>query len=821
MNALLRPLLQQSFRSQSSWLLIIALSLAICATAALSFSNQQIKQAIVLQAADLLAADLVVEDHEPLKPIYAQRAQADQLKQSNVTVFSTMASTSDQFVMVLVKAVDQEFPLRGQLIIHDQPSAKIQPGEVWLSARAQSLLNAKLGDHIHIADATLKFTGIIEKDTNQETGFSGFSPVVVIHQADIAQTRAIQVGSRVDYRLLMSGEPAKIAAYQTWFKQQKQAQIPSSKDTAESDVKIKDAKSGNNRLLQPIENLETFLQLSNLLTILLCGIAIALSAHRYVQQNQDHIALIRCLGANKSQLMMAFLSLLGIVLVCSVVIGTVFGAALGYGLLQVMLQFIPQVTLTISWFDLIISPLPIAILTSALVLLGFVLPHVYQLLKTPPIRVLRATPSFNRASVFTVITGLASLFILSLILTSSVKLTAQVLGGMMLLSVLMYGILWLVLKLIKRSKGKMASYVRLPYQTALQITALALGLSLISILIVLRSDVLTRWEAELPSNTPNQFVYGLPVSDKPSFESDIQAAKWASTALYPNVRGRLIAKNGQPFSDELIKKNNSLRRELNLTQSNAYPAENKIIAGDEHLKQVNDVSIESETAKSLGIALGDTLTFSLPEGQFKAKVVNIRTVEWQSFTPNFFFIFAPGTLDENAGSYIGSFFVPKADQNKLLNLIQHYNTTVFIDISMILDQVKHLISVMIKIMTVLAALVAVSGFLVLMACINILMDERKKEVALWRAFGSAKAKIRQMMMLELAFMGMIAGVTSCLFAEVIGFIASRQLHLSPQLHGWLWLVLPISMMLLCALIGRYRLSYLCEIPPLQNLRSYD
>lgn len=821
MNALLRPLLQQSFRSQSSWLLIIALSLAICATTALSFSNSQIKQAIVLQAADLLAADLVIEDHEPLKTIYSEQAKKNGLKQSNVTVFNTMASTSDQFVMVLVKAIDTEFPLRGQLTVKNQLAQKIKPGELWLSARAQSLLHVKLGDYVQIADATLKFTGVIEKDTNQETGFSGFSPVVIIHQSDVVHTRAIQVGSRVDYRLLMSGEPQHLAMYQTWFKQQKQHDHPVKKESAESNVTIKDAKSGNNRLLQPIENLETFLQLSNLLTILLCGIAIALSAHRYVQKNQDHIALIRCLGASKMQLLLAFLSLLAIVLVCSVVIGTILGAGLGYGLLQVMLQFIPQVTLHISWLDVLIDPLPVAVLTSAFVLLGFVVPHIYQLLLTPPIRVLRATQNINKTSIFTAVTGLSSLFVLSLILTSSFKLTAQVLGGIVVLAVIMYSVLWLVLKLIKQSKRKMASYVRLPYQTALQITALAIGLSLLSILIVLRSDVLSRWQTELPENTPNQFVYGLPVSDKSNFEQDVKTAKWQATALYPNIRGRLIAKNNQPFSDDLVKKNNSLRRELNLTQSNIYPKENKIVAGSSLFKHKNEVSVERETAQSLGIKLGDTLTFSLPEGQFQAKVVNLRTVEWQSFTPNFFFMFSPETLDENSGSYIGSFFVPPADQNKLLNIIQQYNTTVFIDISMILDQIKHLIAVMIKIMTILAALVAGSGVLVLMACLNILMDERKKEVALWRTFGSTKRKIRQILMFELAFMGVIAGVTACLFAEAIGFVVSHQLNLTPQLHGWLWIIVPPMMTLLCAFIGRYRLSYLCEIPPLQSLRHAD
>ena len=34
----------------------------------------------------------------------------------------------------------------------------------------------------------------------------------MIHQADIVQTNAVQVGSRIEYRLLMAGQPEQIKA---------------------------------------------------------------------------------------------------------------------------------------------------------------------------------------------------------------------------------------------------------------------------------------------------------------------------------------------------------------------------------------------------------------------------------------------------------------------------------------------------------------------------------------------------------------------------------------------------------------------------------
>ena len=829
MNPLFRPLLTQSFKSTGIYLLIIALTLAISATTALKFSNEQVQNAVALQAAEMLAGDLVLSDNEPLPKEWRDQAKQLDLQQSEVTFFSTMAYTDEQFVMVNVKAIDQAFPLRGELQL--QPAkTKIQSGEIWLSPRAMDLLKVKLGDQLNIADAAFKVTAKIEQDSNQELGFSGFSPTVIISQADVARTNAIQVGSRIEYRLLMAGSPDSTQEYEALFKQQLKSENGSAETPAEvqgqefeeqSSLRLRNASEGNTRLMKPIANLDTFLQLANILTILLCGIAIALTAQRYVQQNQDHIALMRCIGATKQQILSAYLALLGTVLLIAMSIGTVVGIGLGYGLLQLMLQLIPNLEIEFSAMAMLLGPLPVAMLTSAVVLLGFVMPSLLQLLNTPPIRVIRQQEKSVQSMLWMLLTGTLSLIIFSVILTENLLLTAWVIGAIIVLCAVLYLTVWLILKLLRNQKLNLSAYVRTPSQTALQITALALGLSLITVLAVLRTDLLERWQQQLPQGTPNQFVYGLPPFDMPDLKAQIEQNGWKSTPLYPNVRGRLVAKNDQPFAPELVKSNNTLKRELNLTQSDSYPQDNVIIRGDAVLQQVGTVSVEANTAEELGIKIGDKLSFSLPEGVLEAKVINLRTVEWESFSPNFFFIFAPNSMDANAGSYLGSFYVPEQDKDKLVSVIQQFSNTVFIDVSLILEEIKRIVNVLVQIVTILAVLVSISGFLVLMACLNLLMDERKREVALLRSFGSSKQKLKTMMSLEIGFIGLFAGVVSCLFAEVISAIASYRMDLMIQPHWEIWIILPIFMTVLCALIGRYRLSYLSDIPPLQSLREMN
>ena len=275
MNALFRPLLTQSFKSTGVYLLIIALTLAISATTALKFSNAQIQNAVALQAAEMLAGDLVLSDSAPLDQSWKDQASQLQLKQSEVTMFGSMAHTSDQFVMVNVKAVDGSFPLRGELRL--QPAAqRIQSGEVWLSQRAMDLLQVKIGDALHIADGAFKVTAKIAHDSNQELGFSGFSPTVIISRQDVAKTNAVQAGSRIEYRLLLAGAAENTRQFEQRFKQLRHPEAGAKTQLADgaaadeqSSLRLRNASEGNTRLMKPIANLDTFLQLANIRTILL------------------------------------------------------------------------------------------------------------------------------------------------------------------------------------------------------------------------------------------------------------------------------------------------------------------------------------------------------------------------------------------------------------------------------------------------------------------------------------------------------------------------------------------------------------------------
>lgn len=98
-----------------------------------------------------------------------------------------------------------------------------------------------------------------------------------------------------------------------------------------------------------------------------------------------------------------------------------------------MLQLIPNLQLEFSATAMLLGPLPIAMLTSAVVLLGFVMPSLFQLLNTPPIRVIRQQEKSVHSMLWMLLTGTLSLIIFSVILTENIVLTAWVIGAIILL----------------------------------------------------------------------------------------------------------------------------------------------------------------------------------------------------------------------------------------------------------------------------------------------------------------------------------------------------------------------------------------------------
>jgi putative ABC transport system permease protein len=828
---------RQSLGSRTLGVLFAALVLAVTATTMLQFAKYTLLTSITQQAGQLLAADVAVSSSAPINPVWRERGK--QLRQTEVLSFSSMAQVGEQFELVSVKAVEPAYPLRGTLLIQpaaapcssgqgsactSKPPAAFAShapaaGTIWVESRLLDVLHVTIGQQLRISDASLTVAGVIERDPNRELGFGGFAAEVIMNQVDVAATHVIQPGSRLDYRLLLAGAPDTVADFSKQYAH-----------AVTAGERLRNAGQNNNRLNKPIRLFTDYAQLAGLLTVVLCGIAVALSARRFAAAQLDGLALLRCIGATERQLALGFFAVLAVLWVAAVLLGAVLGALGAQGLLALIKGTLPALEISFSPLLFIRQPLLTGMLTATVTLFGFALPSLWQLLHVSPLRVLR-TEAFGSVQRFMARGGalhtrwllpsfIALLLIGFVILqTGKVTFSLAMIAAVAMLLVVVFGLVWIVVMLLKRSQRFESPLLRQPVVTALQIMALALGLGLVCSVVLLRDDLLNRWQRSLPLGTPNQFVYGLPPDQKADFEVAIAANHWHSSPLYPIAKGRLLKINDTVVSAQL-KRDQNLERELNLTMSAQIPSDSIRVAGGRFTAPMQ-VSVEEKVAEKLGLKLGDRVSMSLPEGDLTAQIVSIHSVDWNNFKPNFFFVYSAQSFDAAAGSYLGSFYVPPADHLQLAQVVQRFPTTMLIDVDGVMQEIRHLLDMLGQALNVLAGLVGLSGLLVLLASLHASMDERRREAALLRALGASQSQLRRRLIAELAWLGLGAGLLAVVIAESTGVALAYRFELAIRPHGYLWLIAPLLMMGLTVWVGLGRIRPLWTTPPALILRELN
>ncbi len=821
-------LLWRDARHGELWLLLAALVLAVAATTSLRFFSASLELGLKREAASLIAADLVLRSTRPLRPEVVQEAQARGLRQTRLTEFPSMVQYGEQFQLASVKAVAPGYPLRGELAIRDATGERRNPGipavgQIWLDQRLIGLLQAGLGDEIQLGDTRLRISAILTEEPDRGGNFSAFSPRALMNEADMAAANLIQPGSRVSYRLLLAGPPAALAAFKA---------SPAAKP--QTGERLVDVAGGRPEVGTPLQKAADYLSLAAIAAVVLAGVAVALSARRFSERHFDALALFRCLGASRRRVQSLYWQQLGLIWLLALIGGGALGLLASRLLFALLQGLLPVSELEFAWA----RPLLTGLATATLTLLGFALPAFISLFRVSPLRVLRrelAPASLSTVSI--TLLALAALFLLLTLETGRWQLTAiVVLGGSLLTGLLALGLWWL---LHKSRPRVMRSAQRRPWQLGLrelwrspaatitQLLGFALGITAMLLVTSLRGELLAAWQSKLPEKAPNQFALGIPSEEMPAFQAALQAEGLRHAGLYPVVRGRLTAINGQPVRRAVSKEDGeqeeSLNRELNLTFAESLPAGNTLLAGAWWPQAVQapwPVSLESKLAERLQLKLGDTLRFTLAEGEVEARVSSLREVDWDSFQPNFYMVFPPQALREFPASYLTSFHVEAAQRPALNRLVQAFPTVVLIDVAAVMQQVRGLLDQVSLAVEFVLVFVLAAGVLVLLACVAATLDGRRREASLLRALGASRAQLRTRLGIEMLALGFIAGLIAVVLTEIIAAtLYLRVLELPPTLHPELWLITPLAGAALTGMAGLLGARRVWTASPLTVLRE--
>lgn len=778
----------REWRSPSLLIVWLALSLAVACVLALGSIGDRMEKGLSQQSREFMAGDRTLRSSREVPAEWIDEARRLGLTVGEQLSFATMTFAGDTPQLADVKAVDDTYPLYGQLETQP-PGLKPQAGSVLLAPRLMALLNLKIGDTLDVGDATLRIAGEVIQEP--DAGFNPFqmAPRLMMNTADVAKTGAVQPGSRVSWRYKYAGTPQQLADYEKWLLPK---QGPEHRWIG--------LQQDDSALGKSLERSQQFLLLSALLTLLLAVAAVAVAMSHYCRSRYDLVAILKTLGAGRAQLRKLIVGQWLMLLALAAVAGGAMGAGLEQILLLMLKPVLPATLPPASgwpWLWAIGAMVVISLLVG--------LRPYRLLLATLPLRVLRQDIVANVWPLKFYIPLVCAVVVLLLAwLMGGSPLLWAVLAGAVVLALLCgalgWGLLWMLKRLTLKALPLRLAVNRLlrqPWSTLSQLAAFSLSFMLLALLLVLRGDLLDRWQQQLPPESPNYFLINIAPEQVAAVKTFLAGHHVTATEFYPIVRARLTQINGQAAESN---KDEALNRELNLTWRSERPDHNPLVAGSWPPK-AGEVSIEEGLAQRLAIKTGDSVTFTGDTQEFSATVTSVRKVDWESLRPNFFFIFPPNALDEQPQSWLTSFRWDNGN-TLLTQLNREFPTVSLLDIGAILRQVGQVLTQVSRALEVMVVLVTACGILLLLAQVQVGMRQRYQELVVWRTLGAGKSLLRTTLWAEFALLGVVSGIVAAIGAEVALAMLQTKVFDFPWSPDWrLWVMLPLCGALLLSLCG--------------------
>jgi putative ABC transport system permease protein len=800
-------LLVRDWRAGELTVLAVALLIAVSALTGVAFLTDRAAQAVEMRATESLAADLRLASTRPISDDYVQLAHATGLATARITSMPSVVFAGQSNTLSAIRAVTSGYPLRGKLKTSPKLLAEVfttehipAPGEAWASPRLLARLGVDTGTVIEVGTAHLTLSQVLEFRPDEGWSFVDLAPTLLINDLDLESTGLVQPGSRVTYRMLFAGERNSVDDFK-----------PELENVLQHGENLSDIKDTSPQIRGAMERAGRFLNLASLVSVLLAAVAVAMAARRYSHRHRDRIALMKCMGASVSMIMQSSLLQLLLLALAGGIAGSLMGFIAQNGLAWLMRDMIGQALPAPG-----AAPVVLGMFTALSILAGFALPDLMQMGKTPPLRVLRhdIEPPPLRYGI-SWIAGIVAVLVLLLWIVRDTRLVLTLFGGATVTFLALAATGWVLVKSLQGFRGAagaawrygLASLARRGRESVIQVVAFGLGLMVLLLLTTVRNDLMDTWRQSLPENAPNQFLINIQPFEVQPMTAFLQGHGLAVPRFVPLVRARMTTINGQDVTQMIFEDPQGrewARRDANLSWTDVLQEDNRIIEGrfwDSGTKD-SEISVEQRFARELGLSLGDEVAFDIAGETVSAKVTSLRTVEWDSFSPNFFVVFAPAVLESFPATFITSLYADESDQGAMLDLMRTFPSVTAIDLDALLGQVRDVMDKAALAVQAVFIFTLLAGLTVLWAAVQSSRDERRYESAILRTLGASKKRVLTGVATEFIVIGLLAGILAASGASLAGYLLAENLfELEYHFSFALWLAGPVAGMVLVGLSG--------------------
>lgn len=804
-----------------------ALVLGVAVMTAVGTLVNRVSNALVANAAEIIGGDFGVAGRQATPEDWITAADERGLQTARLVIFPSVVFAGDASQLADIKAVDDGYPLRGELLTSadlagDRAGASPAPalGEAYADARLLDALGIGPGDRIDFGDGQLTVSRRLVAEPDASGDLFQLAPRLMVNIGDVEDAGLLGPGSRAAHRLMFAGPPAAVDGMREWLRPQLRTD-----GRRFNFVSIEDAQQA---VSTAFERAERFLALAALLAVLLAGVATALAANRFAIRRIDQVAVLRCLGAKQSSVLSAMALQLLLLAIPACVAGIGLGLAAQGLLVEALGALVP---------DRLPLPQATPALAGAgiglLLLLGFGLPPLLRLRNVPPMRVLnRSFAVLPPVSALVYLAALAASIGLILLATRELTLSLVVLAGLAGLAGLAALAGWgliVSLKLLQpRLRGHwrlgLASLVRRRGLGVVQLVGLSLSLTSLLVLAAVGPGLLQQWRSELPENTPNYFLLNVQPAQREDVLAALSEIGVREAELAPFATARLVAINGEPPRargyDPLD--NDGADRPINLSWREDFPPANTLVEGRfwSPGSAEPQVSVEQGWAERFGVGLGDRLTIGIGERRVEAEITSIRVADWRSFRVNFFLLLNEAAAGDMPHNLVSSFHLPAGTAPRMGGIARAFPNVSLLDVDAIIERVREVIDRVAQAVQVVMGFSLAAGLLVLVAALQASAGERRFESAVLRTLGARRSQLRSAVLAEFALVGGLAALLAILGAVVTGALVA---HFAFEMRldvPWLRLLAGGALgAALAMLAGWWGTRRILRTPPARSLRE--
>lgn len=814
-------------RSQRARLIIFSLAIVsgIAALVAIHSLKASVEKGVANQAKALLGSDLQISSRRAVTEEELAKLAANAVATSRETTFPSMLKFPSGMVRLFqIRGIGGAYPFYGT--VGTEPAdawgrLQREPG-VLLEQALLDQFQAKPGDIVELGKLKLPILGVITKPAPRSGRFSGFAPEAYVRLSDVADSGLLgssSMSSSVVHLKLKPGISAKTEKDRIKDEVNRAFRTESPDDRRET---IGDA----------VDNLQQFLGLIALASLVLGAIGVAGAVHAHVSRRVPVIAILRCLGCPRHLACAVYFAQAGALGLLGALIGALLGIALQTGLLYLFRGQLP--------LPLDLAPEPewkIVAQTAAsgfAVCCGFALLPLLKIRRVSPAVTLRGGATLEgrplRAlPVYILLGGL--LVLLALNQDRDWKRAMAMIGGL--------AAAFAVLAVVARTLIFITRHIvhpRWPYllrqgisnlhrpqnQTLLFLLSLGLGTFLLVTILLVGHLIQQRLNVTQAANSPSMYLIDVQPDQVAGLRQILTEQKLPVLEDTPMVTMRIQSIRGQD-----VPSGRMARREFRSTYRDALTDTETLVAGEWFKTAPTDgspvpLSMEEQIAGEIGLKLGDDLVLDVQGQPIKAKITSFRKVDWSRFNLNFFMVFPPGVLEEAPGFHVVTTKAPTPAATGELQraVVEKFPNVSVVDLTLILQTVRDIVGKISTVISLLGGFTVLAGLPILIGTLLNGRDLRQRESVLLRTLGASARQVRAILVIEYATLGLLSALTGVLLASGANALLAIYVFKAEPWPDASLLALAFASATGISVIGGLLLSRgVCHSPPLEILRS--